>query len=352
MKHLTEFHAEKVFAYLNMDIKFLHELTFLYGLNGSGKTTALRLIMGLLQPSLETLHSIDFESATVTGDSHHHGKIDITAKKSEGKLTLQCSAVDEIFSIPLEVMDSEEDSRIIAHEEVRSKVIQLIRDISSPMFLGIERRFIAPERRRHRITSQSSRELASRFRRERMASEDYTYDHRLAEVAEVIDSYVSRLHGIQERVNEQFRKQLLLESFPYVEQSTRGISFEAPSEEEFRDFRKKREAISEALVGLDIESEEFEQRSEGFFNTIEDIITKIRDASTRMRKEEELDKETSEALTAWFVNQYQMDRINRLFDMTTEYQEQKEKVDKPLNDFVKLVNNFFCSDWERHINRT
>lgn len=342
MKNLTAFHAENVFAHLNMDIKFLPELTFLYGLNGSGKTTALRLIMGLLQPSLQTLHSIDFESATVTGDSHKHGKISIIAEKSEKKMTLQCSAINDIFDLPLEIIDSEEPSRIIAREEARSKVVQLIRDISSPMFLGIERRFIAPERRRPRIISHSSRELASRFRRERMDSEDHTYDPGLAEVAEVIDTFVSRLHGTQEYVTERFRKQLLLESFPYVEQSTRGFSFETPSEEEFQDFRRKREAISEALVGLDIASEEFERRSEGFFNTIENIITKIRNASTRMNKRNEIDKETSEALTAWFVNQYQMDRINRLFDMTTKYQERTEKIYKPLNDFVSLVNQFFA----------
>ena len=342
MKHLNAFHATKVFSHLDMNIEFFPQLTFLYGLNGSGKTTALRLIMGLLQPSLRTLYSIGFESAIVTGVSREHEEIRIRATRSEERVTLECSAVDGILDVAIEELESDQEPEAIGREEARSEVVQTIRDISSPMFLGIERRFITPERRRPRVTRHSSRELASRFRRERMDIEGETYDPGLAEVAEIIQTYVSRLHGAQERVNDKYRKELLLESFPYVEQSTREFSFDPPSEAEFADFRKKRDAISAALLGLNVASEEFEQRSIGFFNAIEGIINKIRDVSGRARKGEELDKEASEALTAWFVNQSQMERINRLFDITTKYQEQTETTYRPLTDFVKLVNEFFA----------
>jgi hypothetical protein len=160
-------------------------------------------------------------------------------------------------------------------------------------------------------------------------------------VADVINTYVARLHGAQQSVNERFRKQLLLESFIYVDPSTRGFSFEAPSEEEFSDFRKKREAISSALAVLDLASDEFEEKSEKFFNTIENIITTIRKGSDKLPEGKDIDKKLSEALTAWFVNQSQMNRIDRLFDMTTKYQAQTKKTNKPVNDFVALVNQFF-----------
>ncbi len=96
-----------------------------------------------------------------------------------------------------------------------------------------------PGRMRGRRAIGSSRELASRFRHERMAIEERSYDPGLAEVADVIDTYVARLHGTQELVNEQFRKQLLLESFLYVDPSIRGFSFDPPSEEEFSQFREE-----------------------------------------------------------------------------------------------------------------
>ncbi len=341
MKQLSHFRATRVFTHLEMDIVFHPDLTFLYGLNGSGKTTALRLIMGLLQPSIETLAAIDFQTAKISGESHDHGNIDVSAEKSGSTLLIKCSIVDEAFEVPLDVMETEEPARLIAREAARSKTIAAIRSVSSPMFLGIDRRFITPFSQRRGLPIGSSRDMASRFRNERMAREDRSYDPGLAEVADVIDTYVARLHGAQELINEQFRKELLLESFTYADPAKRGLSFETPSEEAFRDFRNKRAAISRALQALDLASDEFEEKSEGFFRAIEDIITTIRRGAGVIHKGKELDKELSEALTAWFVNQSQMERINRLFELTTKYQGQTEKTQKQLIDFMALVNQFF-----------
>lgn len=58
MKCINTFSAVDVYGSTNIDISFFEELTFLYGLNGSGKTTALRLIMALLTPSVKTLLEI------------------------------------------------------------------------------------------------------------------------------------------------------------------------------------------------------------------------------------------------------------------------------------------------------
>ena len=41
------------------------DLTFLTGINGSGKTTVLNCIMALISPSLQTLANTDFESISV-----------------------------------------------------------------------------------------------------------------------------------------------------------------------------------------------------------------------------------------------------------------------------------------------
>ena len=59
---ITKLTAEKVHGYLPLDIEFFDELTFLTGLNGSGKTSALRLLMALLTPNIDELGSISFGS--------------------------------------------------------------------------------------------------------------------------------------------------------------------------------------------------------------------------------------------------------------------------------------------------
>ena len=47
--------ATGVHGYLDLNVKFFPDVTFLFGLNGSGKTTVLRLVSALLAPKLEEL---------------------------------------------------------------------------------------------------------------------------------------------------------------------------------------------------------------------------------------------------------------------------------------------------------
>ena len=49
------FSAVGVFGYLDFDIKFNTDISFLVGGNGSGKTTALKLINALSNPSFKEL---------------------------------------------------------------------------------------------------------------------------------------------------------------------------------------------------------------------------------------------------------------------------------------------------------
>lgn len=58
---ITSFKANNVYEYLKIDIDFNSDMTFIVGLNGSGKTTAIRLLNAILTPNLSLLNIIPFQ---------------------------------------------------------------------------------------------------------------------------------------------------------------------------------------------------------------------------------------------------------------------------------------------------
>jgi len=109
MKEIKRFQAKGIYGYIDIDLRFYKELTFLYGLNGSGKTTALKLMMALLEPSLAPLLSIPFETAEVQGEDHELGEVSIKATKHGDILTISCTAsLDGDFSLSTANLTPEE----------------------------------------------------------------------------------------------------------------------------------------------------------------------------------------------------------------------------------------------------
>src|ERR1017187_9464214 len=149
---ISRLDATDVHGYLPISIDFLPDLTFLTGLNGSGKTTALRLLMGLLAPSIDELIDIKFKVATavVIVDSK---EISIKANRSADGLTLSISTQkDSIFLSSADFqMISEARHRDEPRESIYMRlyanpIIRAIRDLSTPMFLGLDRRLHIDER--------------------------------------------------------------------------------------------------------------------------------------------------------------------------------------------------------------
>ena len=62
---IISFKAKNIWGYINHDIHFDQKLSFLIGINGCGKTSVIRLMNGLIEPSISELLSIEYESVTI-----------------------------------------------------------------------------------------------------------------------------------------------------------------------------------------------------------------------------------------------------------------------------------------------
>ncbi len=340
MKTIQHFKASGVFGYLTMDLPLYDNLTFLYGLNGSGKTTALKLIMALLEPLLEPLIRIPFTMISLRGETHRTGNIEIVAEKINNTLKIRSTGVpDEEFSLEFNDLDMEDISEIQSRQLKRNPVMLSLERIVPPIFLGIDRRFMAPRLHPRRVGFTTQHQMAYEYERERHFGDPF-FDAGLGEVAAVINDFIRLLRRRQTKIDDQFRKQILLDAFSYVDPQTHG--FTEPTEEMFKAFRGKRRTITDTLKSLELASEEFEDRSEHFFATIETVINDIRELSAKEKKKKKgISEALSDAMTAWFVNQPQVDRIDRLFEVVNNYRTEQESVNKPLTAFIELTNKFF-----------
>src|ERR1041385_4233759 len=62
---LNRFKGVEIYGYLNFDIGFHRELTFLTGINGGGKTTVVNGVIALISPNLRVLAELDYRSIRV-----------------------------------------------------------------------------------------------------------------------------------------------------------------------------------------------------------------------------------------------------------------------------------------------
>ena len=92
--------ANNVHGFLNFNISFNNQLTFLIGINGSGKTTALKLMLGFWGPSFDYINQVLFSDLKILCKSlENNNEIEISAERigdNSIKINLSQSEEDDI----------------------------------------------------------------------------------------------------------------------------------------------------------------------------------------------------------------------------------------------------------------
>ena len=105
---LIKFSGKQIRGYMNFDIDFDERLTFLIGINGTGKTTILKLLAGLLSPSYIELAQIDFSEIEVICERltniGSNSTIKILCSKSNNKLKLKITEPEKFIEIENEFL--------------------------------------------------------------------------------------------------------------------------------------------------------------------------------------------------------------------------------------------------------
>lgn len=355
---ISKLHAENVHGYLPLDIVFFDEITFLTGLNGSGKTSALRLLMALLTPNIEELGAITYSHATATVVDNGH-TIEVSADRTLDGVTVRISTSSEQLTISSAELELFQEAKRrdgprspIVEKYLANPVYQAIKDMSTPMFLGLDRRFFIPGSLVEDSDDMRRREyLARRYWPEDPSFRNTTVAAGLIDVNFLVVSRMQEIRAAQEQLDERLRTNFFAKAFEYKPSAFVGKATRLPSRLELNRYRDQLTKIERASEGVKIPVPEIQAALTQFFEKMSHVVDSLNKSSEAL-KGRRTSKKLSEKPKAeqiildqdyveWIVNKPQADRIVEHLLTLEEYIENRNALRDPINRFLSLVNGFF-----------
>jgi predicted ATP-binding protein involved in virulence len=353
---IKKFSATNVYNYIPINLKFNDDLSIITGMNGTGKTTAIKLMHAVLCPNFKDILSIPFDSIELIFFIKNEQTI-LTIIKKENSCSINISSIEESLEIndlnnqDIELLNYKHKSeRTDINEVIFSRyhdhpVIQYIKSLPSPTFLGLDRKnesSLNDEEKylfeRRRLLSRSnSNEIFSKYKRQYKGS----LSSSLIETELLVQQTYGRLKRIEDRLTATLKDEILLSSFEYI---TFDENFRVNINNGFQEKRKllsRRKEIKDSLIKIGY------GENPNFISKLDDFFTKLQQLLDNLEKKgkDGIDIE-------WLINQAQIDKLSRIVEVIDNYNSKVSIGYKPLDEFLKIVNSFFIdSDKEIQVNK-
>ena len=273
---ITRFRCRDLNGYLNFDIRVNDDITFLIGINGSGKTSILKAAIALISPDIDWLMTTRYKSIELEL-THDAQKIKIASEKAEGSITFSLSAGnDKLKSILQEdqyqrsVRRNEEflhdeDGSIVRIRESRAElpsepVFEAVRKIPNPIFLGIDRTTLPTSASAVR---RGSKRLLSQRRPH--ATLRAFLDDSVAQAEELAVEAIRRVNSRRLRLAAQLRDDVLLTLFSTARQ---GDTSTLPRKRELAKYESMRGSLKEAFKVIGIDENRVDAAIEPYFESV------------------------------------------------------------------------------------
>lgn len=338
--------GEGIHEFLNFDIRFNKDLTFLTGINGSGKTSVLNATISLITPSLSMLAELDYTSIRI--DLEHDGKNGfVQATKDSNNISISCSDVDSEFVYQKFVMLSEAPQyreREIQQEyysELASNarmhpVMDFIAGLPTPMFLGIDRRprFLADETSPARRTSPRVQGRVGR----NIFSASLTQS--LAEAAGLVETHYRDSLIEVGLVGEALQGSMLLELLAVEPKESFLLS--SPSRADIEKIKAMRRDVEALPDILRLPPSEVRNRILPFLDALEEYAKQIPHNLTtnQLVARHKPSDSVFQAMLYWSTNNRELSRIKIVSDLVEGYYEKRKEITGPNERYLALINSF------------
>lgn len=336
---LTKFIGKNVRGYIDFDITFRDSVTFLIGINGSGKTTVLQLIEGLLRPDFYILTNIEFSSIELHGRTNDNKKFQIACEKTTSIITIKYKQWRFVLADSFNI-DFDNSSELYKEAEVKfsnSATYTHIKSFKTPVFIGLNRRaeFDGYDLRRRYIREERMRMHYAeddKWRRS-LPANDRKYDSTLQYIQECIYDVIRYNSKTQSDITESFKQKIISESISISDMSYLDKALD--SEKELQKIEKRKQDLEQACKELNISYNTMKYNK--FFNEMKKALNVL--ATT---KDNETNKdERLRSMFTWITNVSQLEKIDKIIDYANEYTQNINKLKRPINNFVEAANLFY-----------
>jgi predicted ATPase len=354
---INSFKAGKVHGYLNYNIDFFPELTFLIGINGAGKTSALKLILGLISPSYQYLNQIEYEYAELVCSTTNDEKdIIITAKQNVKANTFSIGVKSKDINIKpqtipryfrlendtLEIDDFSLMEQNFKEQFDKLETTKAIRELATPKFLGLDRKIY--EGRNIDLRLRNRRAYANQ-KGKRKFLDGYggiaAIDSSLEDVQFLIFDYFRKIAFEQPKIGEEFKRKIFELSFKFNDDhSLDAVPIDT------KELLEKKDKVLAAIKNLDLVF--LEASANSFFNKMADVINKHKQIKIDISNGQEVDNnvkpfhaEEFKLLMKWVNNSSQIKRIDEIINFSQTYQEKLADLKSPIKRFESIISKFF-----------
>ena len=343
---IKHFNAEGVHGYLSYDIDFRENLTFLIGLNGSGKTTVLKLISGLLTPNYFYLVQTKFSKIELTLHDENKYYV-ITAEQDEEKIHLNFNneAAEKFDIITNQAINELYETSYLDESEIPepirkfcdSKYAKIIKQLVKPIVLGLDRRVTESLKIDIRRTAYPMRRRYLRSRYEGV-------DKALVEIRDLLHDKVRENANKKEQLSNKFKEELLVEltKLTGMPSLNNVLSSKIDFRKELKNLKNRQEQFNDIARSLKILA--LKNSFDIFFDKAESVLNQLLDIKniTKNLAEEEKDRKFVSLIFEWTSISYQLDNVDKTIKIGTNFSNDIEKIDSSFNRLKKSLNLFFA----------
>lgn len=346
---ILHFYAEKLHGYLTFSLHFQPDLVFLTGINGAGKTSAVRSITALLTPSFILLADMQYVSLRVIVEIDGV-EMTISSRRSEDAITISCSGQTEELRVPILKPEAYElRGRYSARQRefyreqdainAQNPTLLAIDSLPTPMFLDLERRYQEGLRTRgdergayaRRVTPTNP--LAGSLRDS-------------LEVAESLADRAYRQYLIaRSERTDVLKQEIVLAAFRLFKSDANfGMFVPSPTDRKsvLKKIARNENVLPASLSQIGIAIEKVNSIVLPFFARVREVVSDLPSQEELFSSPTQIDEKAVKILQEWSAIEPQVRQIDRLVGLIEVYNNDVGRTFEPIGTYLESVNRFLA----------